>query len=95
MTVDKDRLFKKLEHVGEHVVRENLEKGVYGPNRRGLVEEWLEQFEDIDEEELLLEEEQEYKAGALAGEPREVADESPPKKWYQRLFRKRGEDDPS
>ena len=57
MTADKDRLFKKLEHVGEHVVRENLENGVYGPNRRGLVEEWLEQFEDNDEAELLLEEE--------------------------------------
>ncbi len=32
MTADKDRLFKKLEHVGEHVVRGNLENGVYGPN---------------------------------------------------------------
>jgi len=49
MTADKDRLFKKLEHVGEPVVRENLENGVYGPNRRGLVEEWLEQFEVYDE----------------------------------------------
>ncbi len=57
MTIDKDRLFKKLEHVGEPVVRDNLENGVYGPNRRGLVEEWLEQFEDNDEAELLLEEE--------------------------------------
>ncbi len=95
MTVDKDRLFKKLEHVGEPVVRENLENGVYGPNRRGLVEEWLEQFEDTDEVELLLEEEHEDEAGALASEAREVADESPPKKWYQRLFKKRGKDDPS
>jgi len=81
--------------VGEHVVRENLENGVYGPNRRGLVEEWLEQFEDNDEAELLLEEEHEDEAGALASEARKVADESPPKKWYQRLLKKRGKDDPS
>ena len=95
MTADKDRLFKKLEHVGEHVVRENLENGVYGPNRRGLVEEWLEQFEDNDEAELLLDEEHEDEAGALASEARKVADESPPQKWYQRLLKKRGKDDPS
>ena len=95
MTADKDRLFKKLEHVGEHVVRKNLENGVYGPNRRGLVEEWLEQFEDNDEAELLLEDEHEDEAGALASEARKVADESPPKKWYQRLLKKRGKDDPS
>ena len=95
MTADKDRLFKKLEHVGKHVVRENLENGVYGPNRRGLVEEWLEQFENNDEVELLLEKEHEDEAGALASEEREVADESPPKKWYQRLLKKRGKDDPS
>ena len=95
MTADKDRLFKMLEHVGEHVVRENLENGVYGPNRRGLVEEWLEQFEDNDEAELLLDEEHEDEAGALASEARKVADESPPKKWYQRLLKKRGKDDPS
>ena len=95
MTADKDRLFKKLEHVGEHVVRENLENGVYGPNRLGLVEEWLEQFEDNDEAELLLDEKHEDEAGALASEARKVADESPPKKWYQRLLKKRGKDDPS
>ncbi len=95
MTADKDRLFKKLEHVGEHAVRENLENGVYGPNRRGLVEEWLEQFEDNDEAELLLGEEHEDETGALASEARKVADESPPKKWYQRLLKKRGKDDPS
>lgn len=89
MTVDKDRLFKKLEHVGEHVVRENLEKGVYGPNRRGLVEEWLAQFED-DEVELALEEKYEHETGALASEE-QVAERSPRKKWYQRLFRKRGD----
>ena len=90
MTVDKDRLFKKLEHVGEPVVRENLENGVYGPNRRGLVEEWLEQFEVYDEPEPVLEEEQEDESVASAseeGEVAEVADESPPKKWYQRLFK--------
>ena len=95
MTADKDRLFKKLEHGGEHVVRGNLENGVYGPNRRGLVEEWLEQFEDNDEAELLLDEKHEDEAGALASEARKVADESPPKKWYQRLLKKRGKDDPS
>ena len=95
MTVDKDRLFKKLDHVGEHVVRENLENGVYGPNRRGFVEEWLEQFEGNDEAELLLEEEHEDEAGESAGDARVVADESPPKKWYQRLLRKEGKDAPS
>ncbi len=95
MTADKDRLFKKLEHVGEHVVRKNLENGVYGPNRRALVEEWLEKFEDYDEVEPLLEEEHEDEAGALVSEARKVADESPPKKWYQRLLKKRGKDDPS
>ena len=95
MTVDRDRLFKKLEHVGGHVVRENLGKGVYGPNRRGLVEEWLEQFGDNDEAEPLLEEEHQDEAGALASEAREVVDESSPKKWYQRLFKKRVRDDPS
>jgi len=92
MTADKDRLYKKLEHVGEHVVRENLENGVYGPNRRELVEEWLEQFEVYDEPEPLLEVEEEHEdeVGAVAseaGEVAEVADESPPQKWYQRLFK--------
>ena len=89
MTVDKDRLFKKLEHVGEHVVRENLEKGVYGPNRRAHVAEWLEQFKVIDEADPLLEEEHENEADTLASEANEIADESPPTKWYQRLFKKR------
>ena len=95
MTVDKDRFLKKLEHVGEYVVRENLENGVYGPNRRAFVEEWLEQFEENDEAELLPEEEHEDDADALANKAREVTNESPPKKWYQRLFKKRGKDDPS
>jgi len=49
MTVDKDRLYKKLDHVGEHVVRRNLSNGVYGDDRRPLVEEWLEQFEESEE----------------------------------------------
>ncbi len=71
------------------------DSSIIGPNRRWLVEEWLEQFEDNDEAELLLEEEHEDEAGALASEAREVADESPPKKWYQRLLKKRGKDDPS
>jgi len=100
MTVDKDRLFKKLEHVGEYVVRENLANGVYGPNRRGFVEEWLQQFEETDEPELVPEEEeaqeqkqeQEDETGAL--EAIEVASETPPMKWYQRLFGK-GQDGPN
>ena len=91
MTVDKDRLFKKLEHVGEFVVRENLANGVYGPNRRGLVEEWLEQFDEEEPEEVLEEasgEDAEELAAEAAEEP-DVSpppDESQPKKWYQRLF---------
>ena len=55
MAVDKDRLFKKLEHVGEYVVRENLANGVYGENRRPLVEEWLEQFSVPDEADSIQE----------------------------------------
>ena len=93
MTVEKDRLFKKLEHVGEFVVRENLAKGVYGPNRRPLVEEWLEQFDEEEEQEEVLEEAvaeepEQAEAESLASEPSEEpeADASPPKKWYQRLF---------
>ena len=94
MTVDKERLFKKLEHVGEHVVRENLENGVYGPNRRGLVEEWLEQFEVLEEPEPLQEEVEEFAESdeievtdseVVVDETSEV---SAPKKWYQRLFSK-------
>lgn len=105
MTVDKDRLFKKLEHVGEYVVRENLERGVYGENRRGLVEEWLEQFEVEDEVEQLPEEPHEaenveeqlpevvHEADVSASDAKEKADESPPRKWYQRLFGIRGKGD--
>ncbi|NNC66303.1 MAG: hypothetical protein HKN84_16090 [Gammaproteobacteria bacterium] len=85
MTVDKERLFKKLEHVGEYMVRENLENGVYGPNRHGLVEEWLEKFEENDEPEKILEEANDD-ADTLASEVREVPEGAPPRKWYQRLF---------
>ncbi len=92
MTVDKDRLIKKLEHVGEHVVRENLENGVYGPKRRGLVEEWLEQFEEDIEPEQLSEEVDEGEVDPLASEAIEVPDAGPTKKWYQRLFTKQSKD---
>ena len=34
MAVDKDRLYKKLEHIGEFAVRENLADGIDGENRR-------------------------------------------------------------
>ena len=88
MTVDKERLFKKLEHVGEYVVRENLENGVYGPNRRELVEEWLEQFDETDEQELVVEEASDD-ADALAGDVRDEPEEAAPLKWYQRLFGRR------
>ncbi len=89
MSVDKERLFKKLDHVGEHVVRENLEKGVYGPNRRPLVEEWLLQLEE-DEVESAPEVEHEPGRGAVESEG-ETAESTPPRKWYQRLF-SRGRD---
>ncbi len=80
MTADRDRLFKKLKHVGEHVVRANLANGVYGENRRDLVEEWLEQFQDQDE---VVEEE----ALELASEEDRPATPEPrPRKWYQRLL---------
>ncbi len=81
MTADKDRLYKKLEHVGEHVVRANLANGVYGENRRDLVEEWLEQFQDHGEaiEEEALESTRE--------ENRRAKPETPPDKWYQRWLR--------
>ena len=88
MTADRDRLFKKLEHVGEHVVRANLANGVYGENRRDLVEEWLEQFQDqgeaVEEEALELVRE----ASELIREENRLATpETPPAKWYQRLLR--------
>lgn len=85
MAADRDRLFKKLQHVGEHVVRENLANGVYGENRRGLVEEWLEKFQDIEE---AVEDE----ALELASEANELAREEnrpttreiSPDQWYRR-----------
>ncbi len=80
MAVDKDRLYKKLERVGEQVVRENLASGVYGENRRELVEEWLEQFQDVDEavEDEALE--------LASEEDRPATPEPRPRKWYQRLL---------
>ncbi len=81
MTADRDRLYKKLDHVGEHVVRTNLANGVYGENRRQLVEEWLEQFQDhgeaVEEETLEL----------ASEEDRPAIPEAPPDKWYQRWLR--------
>jgi hypothetical protein len=87
MAVDKDRLYKKLEHIGEFSVRENLAAGVYGVNRRELAEEWLEQFQDQDEavEEEALESASE--ASELIQEEDDPATpETPPRKWYQRLL---------
>ena len=88
MAVDKDRLYKKLEHVGEQVVRENLANNVYGENRRGLVEEWLEQFQDQDEavEEEALELVREA-SELIREENRLATPETPPRKWYQRWLR--------
>lgn len=92
MSVDKERLFKKLDHVGEHVVRENLERGVYGPNRRPYVEEWLEQFEEA-EEALAAELAHEHDTRALGSaddsvdsSEDEAEEKRPRRKWYQRLF---------
>jgi len=87
MTVERDRLYKKLEHIGEFAVRENLANGVYGENRRELVEEWLEQFEDD-----LLKEVIAAEAIELASDPNEFAREedrptttkTPSEIWYQR-----------
>ena len=87
MTVDRDRLYKKLEHIGEFAVRENLANGVYGENRRELVKEWLEQFEDD-----LLKEAIAAEAIESASDPNEFAREEdrpsttkrPSEIWYQR-----------
>ena len=87
MTADRDRLFKKLEHVGEHVVRVNLANGVDGENRRELVEEWLGKFQDQDEgvEEEALELVRE--ASELIREENRVATpEAPPEKRNRRLL---------
>ena len=87
VTADRDRLYKKLEHVGEHVVRANLANGVYGENRRELVEEWLEQFQDQDEavEEEALELVREA-SELIREENRLATPKTPPRKWYQRLL---------
>ncbi len=87
MTADRDRLFKKLEHVGEHVVRANLANDVYGENRRELVEEWLEQFQDQDEatEEEGLELVREA-SELIREELRLATPEPPPEKWHRRLL---------
>ncbi len=87
MTADRDRLYKKLEHVGEHVVRANLANGVYGENRRDLVEEWLEQFQDPGEavEEEALEPVNEA-IEPIQEEDALATPETPPRKWYQRLL---------
>ena len=87
MTADRDRLFKKLEHVGEHVVRANLANDVYGENRRELVEEWLEQFQDQDEatEEEGLELVREA-SELIREELRLATPKTPPEKWHRRLL---------
>ncbi len=97
MSVDKDRLYKKLDHVGEHIVRANLANGVYGENRRNLVEEWLEQFEDYAEAEA--NEEDDVGEGAVEEKALELTREASERireenrratsktstvKWYQR-----------
>jgi len=93
MAVDKDRLYKKLNRVGEQVVRENLANGIYGQPKRPLVEEWLRQCEagreaaaagrseEREEEALELARE----ANQLAGEENRLAiSEISSEKWYQR-----------
>ncbi len=88
MTADRDRLYKKLNHVGEQVVRANLANGVYGENRRDLVEEWLEQFQDQGEavEEEALESVSEA-VELIQEEDAPATPETPSEKWYQRLLR--------
>ena len=85
MTADRDRLFKKLEHVGEHVVRANLANGVYGENRRELVEEWLEQFQDhgeaVEEEALELVREA---SELIREENRPTTSETSSDQWFRR-----------
>ena len=87
MAVDKNRLYKKLEHVGEQVVRENLANDVYGPNRRPLVEEWLEQFDDTGKMRALdlAEREEEDLGFAREADPLAQQDrQATPEKWYRR-----------
>ena len=54
MAVDKDRLYKKLDHVGEQRVREKLDNGNYTQKKLRLVEIWLRQFEDRHDKKTLL-----------------------------------------
>ncbi len=86
MAVDKDRLYKKLEHIGEFAVRENLANGVYGENRRELVEEWLEQFQD----DLVAEAIEEHSVESASEASELIREEDVPailpRKWYQRLL---------
>ncbi len=99
MTADRDRVYKKLEHVGEQLVRENLAQGIYGPPKHPLVEEWLRQCEaNRDAAAAERAEEREEEALELAREANQLAREesrlataeSPPEKWYLRLLRRIG-----
>ena len=93
MAVDKDRLYKKLEHVGEHVVRENLAKGIYGPPKIPLIEEWLRQC-DVERESAAAQraEKREEEALELAREANRLAreenrlatPETPSDRWHHR-----------
>ena len=94
MVADKDRLYKKLDHIGEFAVRENLANGVYGKNRRELVEEWLEQFQDDLVADAIEEEARESvsEASELIREASESIREenrlaTPQRKWYRRLLK--------
>ncbi len=87
MTVEKDRLYKKLEHIGEFAVRETLANGVYGENRRELVEESLEHFQDDLVAEAIEAEvlESASDANELAREEdRSTTSKSPAEIWYRR-----------
>ena len=98
MAIDKDRLYKKLERVGEQVVRENLAKGIYGQPKHPLVEEWLRQCEANRDAAAERAEEREEEALELASEANQLArevnrlaiPEITPAKWYQRLLRRIG-----
>ena len=54
MAVDKDRLYKKLDHVGEQRVREKLANADYTQKKRRLVEKWLRQFNNHHDRRKLL-----------------------------------------
>ena len=83
----KRQALEKLEHIGEFEVRENLANGVYGENRRELVEESLEQFQDDLVAEAIEAEvlESASDANELAREEdRSTTSESPAEIWYRR-----------